>query len=180
MSDVRPATPAMDTPERSGISARPASSNPGILRLFILPAGIGASLMFTALKKVHNSCMTSKRVIEGNSLMRVLIQDCVTKLFLRNAKTGNWCESPADAKDFGSSVPALNHVTEHRLPDCKLILTFGKPEFDIELSASGNLRHANGNSRQVNGAANSTAARSRTNYTPAVKRQSAARRATGL
>jgi len=106
--------------------------------------------------------------------MRVLIQDCVTKLYLRNAKTGNWCESPAKAKDFGSSVPALNHVTEHRLPDCKLILTFGKPEYDIELPASGNSRQVNGN-RPLN----FTEVRSHTTHTPPVKRESAARRAAG-
>ena len=40
--------------------------------------------------------------------MRVLIQDCATKLFLR--KKGDGCESPA--KDFGSSLTALTYAVE--------------------------------------------------------------------
>jgi len=89
-------------------------------------------------------------------MFRVLIQNSVTMLFLRDAETGNWCERATKAKDFGSSLTALNHAVKEKLPDCQVILTFGSPEFDIQLPVNGSLpKVVNGvrrlTARSVNG-----------------------------
>jgi hypothetical protein len=72
----------------------------------------------------------------SESGMRVLIQDCSTKLFLRNAKAVDWCDSADKAKNFGSSVTAINHAVDQRLPDCEVILKFGNPKYDIHFTVS--------------------------------------------
>ena len=74
--------------------------------------------------------------------MKVLIQNCVTQLYLCNGKSqDHWCSDIAKAKNFRGGVVAIDYTVEHKLSDCQLILKFGKSsKYDVVIPLNGECR----------------------------------------
>ena len=70
--------------------------------------------------------------------MKVYIQNCLTYDYLGEAR--DWVKSDAKAKNFDSSVAAIEFLTQHRLADCDVVLKFDPGEYDLHLPVSENCR----------------------------------------
>jgi len=61
--------------------------------------------------------------------MRVLVQNCATKEFLK--KDGHWIGSIEEAADFGSTVTAITTMVSNGLYDVQVVMKFTRPGMDI-------------------------------------------------
>lgn len=63
--------------------------------------------------------------------MYVLIQNSKTRHYF--SEPNNWTEDTNGAKQFSSTVDALEFVQINQLKDVQLLMKMGKPEFDVQL-----------------------------------------------
>jgi hypothetical protein len=71
--------------------------------------------------------------------MRVLVQNGDTGLFLKSDKL--WTNQAVEARDFGSSLDAIQQVIDLHLRNPDIVLSFGDPKLDLKISL-GNARAA--------------------------------------
>ena len=66
--------------------------------------------------------------------MKVLVQDISSKLYL--GRTDDvWVAGESEARDFSSSIHAIDFCMEHRIFGVEIILSFTDPRFNIRLDA---------------------------------------------
>ncbi|HEX5220671.1 MAG TPA: hypothetical protein VFZ59_13955 [Verrucomicrobiae bacterium] len=70
--------------------------------------------------------------------MKVCIQNCLTHDYVGEGR--DWVKSEARAKNFDSSVAAIEFLTQQKLADCDVVLKFDPGEYDLRLSVSENCR----------------------------------------
>ena len=82
--------------------------------------------------------LVDNRKLSRFECMKVLIQNCVTKLYLCNGKSDHWCANAAKAKNFRGGVVAIDYTIKHKLPDCQLILSFNSnSKYDVVIPLDG-------------------------------------------
>jgi hypothetical protein len=67
--------------------------------------------------------------------MRVLVQNGDTGLFLKSDKL--WTSQAVEARDFGSSVNAIQQALDMQLHHPAIILSFGDPKLDLKIPLGG-------------------------------------------
>jgi hypothetical protein len=70
--------------------------------------------------------------------VKVCIQNCLTQHYLSDGL--DWVRTDARAKNFLSSVAAIDFVLSQRLADCDVVLKFDPGEYDVRLTVSENCR----------------------------------------
>jgi hypothetical protein len=70
--------------------------------------------------------------------MKVLIQNCVTRLYLCNGTKEEWCADSVEARDFLGGAAAIKFAVHNRLSGCQLIMKFnGSKEYDLVIPLIG-------------------------------------------
>ena len=64
--------------------------------------------------------------------MRALIRDVKTGMFY--GSDGQWTAERDDARDFENSLKAMHFAGEKQLRGVEVVMTFGRPEFDVAIS----------------------------------------------
>jgi hypothetical protein len=63
--------------------------------------------------------------------MKVFLQHKVTHLYLSNED--NWIRKSEEARDFGSSLKAMDFLQDFKLDQANIVLKFDDPKYDIIL-----------------------------------------------
>lgn len=63
--------------------------------------------------------------------MKVFIQNKSTKMFLRDGR--RWTSNPEKARDFGTSLKAIDFLQQFKAEQTHIILKFDDPRYDIIL-----------------------------------------------
>ena len=66
--------------------------------------------------------------------MKVVVQDVSSKLYV-GAPQNHWVKIESEARDFCSSLSAIDYCVEHRIFGVEIILAFDDPRFNIRLDA---------------------------------------------
>jgi hypothetical protein len=72
--------------------------------------------------------------LEKKMGMKVLVKNRDTGLFLKGETL--WTNKPDEARDFGHCSDAINGSHNTGLTNAELVLTFGHPSMDINISLS--------------------------------------------
>jgi hypothetical protein len=64
--------------------------------------------------------------------MRVLLRNVKTGLFF--AVPRKWTAKRDNACNFGHTFPAMRFAENNRLRGVEVVLTFGEPEYDLQIS----------------------------------------------
>ena len=70
--------------------------------------------------------------------MKICIQNCSTHDYLSEGR--DWVKSDAKARNFDSSVAAIDFLIRERLGDCDVVIKFDAGEYDVHLPVSENCR----------------------------------------
>ena len=70
--------------------------------------------------------------------VKVCIQNCLTGDYLSEGPA--WVKSDTQARNFASSVAAIDFVLQKRLADCDVVLKFDPGEYDVHRTVSENCR----------------------------------------
>jgi hypothetical protein len=70
--------------------------------------------------------------LENKMAMKVLVKNRDTGLFLKGETL--WTNKPVEARDFHSCPYAMEDVHRMGLTNAELVLSFGDPAFDINIS----------------------------------------------
>ena len=63
--------------------------------------------------------------------MRILVQNCLTHLYLKTLS--EWTANPSDAKNFPSSESAIVYCSKHQIPAVQVVLKFDPDRYDISV-----------------------------------------------
>jgi len=66
--------------------------------------------------------------------MKVLVQDVSRKLYLGREKD-LWVKAENEARDFSSSINAIDFCIQNRISGVEIVLSFADPRFNIRLDA---------------------------------------------
>jgi hypothetical protein len=66
--------------------------------------------------------------------MRVVLQQIATKLYFQ--AEGKWTLDPGEARDFGSSLKAIDYCLDQKMSGVEVVLKFSEAKYDIRLSAT--------------------------------------------
>ncbi len=63
--------------------------------------------------------------------MKVLLKQCSTGRWFKNLDT--WVGEKEQARDFGSSLTALDFCIQHKIKEVTIVLCFDDPRFDLHV-----------------------------------------------
>ncbi len=67
--------------------------------------------------------------------MKIVLQHRTTRLYL--APDDRWTAHPDEARDFGTSLKALDFVRRLEMNEMEIVLKFADPKYDIILHTPG-------------------------------------------
>lgn len=68
--------------------------------------------------------------------MRILIQNCLTHEFFKDITS--WTKDSKNARNFESTVKALEFCYKHQLADTQIVLKFEWDDYDVVVDVSKN------------------------------------------
>lgn len=71
--------------------------------------------------------------------MKVVVQDVSNKLYV-GALKNHWVKTQSEARNFCSSLNAIDYCVEHRIFSVEIILAFDDPRFNIRLDAFADIQ----------------------------------------
>lgn len=76
-------------------------------------------------------CLLTGKQAYTSGHMKILVQNCLTHLYLKTAS--EWTPDSSQAKVFSTSQKALDYCAANEIPAVQIILKFEQGQYDIKL-----------------------------------------------